>query len=124
MMQDQVIQVEAVQTQLDPPNWGLDMIDNPSLPLDAKYNYEYTGSGVDVLILDSGIKFDHEEFEGRATCGYNAIPNENCSDFRGKLFSGNFTSAFQIFFSNGAFVIIRTWISRCWHSWREDIRCR
>ena len=33
------------------------------------YTYAATGSGVQVYIIDSGIKFDHVDFGGRATLG-------------------------------------------------------
>lgn len=51
--------------------WGLDRIDQQSLPLDnEKFKQsQYTGIGVNVYILDSGIQTTHEEFYGRVHCG-------------------------------------------------------
>ena len=49
--------------------WHLDRIDQRSLPLDYNYSPIGDGHGVDVYILDSGINYDHEEFEDRAKYG-------------------------------------------------------
>lgn len=49
-------------------SWGLDRLDQE----DNKYNAVYnppcglTGKGVDVYVLDSGIWYTHQEFQGRA----------------------------------------------------------
>lgn len=49
--------------------WGLDRIDQRERPLNSTYGYEATGEGVEVYILDSGIRYSHAEFEGRASNG-------------------------------------------------------
>lgn len=69
--------------QLSPRSWGLDRIDQASLPLDASYEYDYDGSGVQVFILDSGIQENHSQFSNRATCGLNLVETETCDDTNG-----------------------------------------
>jgi subtilisin family serine protease len=59
-------------TQYSAP-WGLDRIDQASLPLNGTYNYTPTGAGVRAYIIDTGIRTDHVDFGGRATAGYDAL---------------------------------------------------
>jgi len=49
--------------------WGLDRIDQRSLPLNGTYSYDYTGAGVTAYIIDTGIRISHNEFSGRARWG-------------------------------------------------------
>ena len=69
-------------------SWALDRLDQTSLPLDQHYQPTGTGDGVDVYVMDSGIKYDHDEFEGRAFFGgFDMVPFEakpgNGSDCHG-----------------------------------------
>jgi subtilisin family serine protease len=64
--------------------WGLDRIDQRSLPLDSTYSYTSTGAGVKAYIIDTGIRFSHVDFGGRAVAGYDAvIPGGPASDCNG-----------------------------------------
>jgi subtilisin family serine protease len=68
--QDQVVQAIATQTDA---TWGLDRVDQRSLPLSTTYAYTADGSGVKVYIIDTGIRLDHTDFGGRAVTGFDAI---------------------------------------------------
>lgn len=68
--EDSEIQVEATQNNA---TWGLDRVDQRSVPLNTAYNYAETGSGVNVYVIDSGILPTHVEFGGRATADFDAI---------------------------------------------------
>jgi len=70
---EQVHTVQLVATQLNPPSWGLDRIDQRNLPLNNSYTYPNTASGVNVYIIDTGIRLTHNDFGGRAFTGFDAI---------------------------------------------------
>src|SRR6266511_2292130 len=64
--------VAAVTTQTG-ATWGLDRIDQRSLPLSGTFTYTNTGAGVKAYIIDTGIRTSHSEFGGRAVDGYDAV---------------------------------------------------
>ncbi|MGH3714395.1 MAG: S8 family serine peptidase [Micromonosporaceae bacterium] len=73
----------ALDDQLNPPSWGMDRVDQRKLPLDKKYTYNVTAASVNVYVTDTGIKYGHEQFEGRAKPGADFIGDgrngEDCS---------------------------------------------
>jgi len=49
-----VVGIEA--DQANPPSWGLDRIDQRTVALNQNYSYNYTGSGINAYILDTGVR--------------------------------------------------------------------
>jgi subtilisin family serine protease len=70
-------EVHAVDTQPNPPSWGLDRIDQRDLPLNASYTYPTTAANVHAYIVDTGIRTTHSTFGGRATWGFNSVDGNN-----------------------------------------------
>jgi len=75
VQQNQTVTVS--DTQPSPPSWGLDRIDQRNLPLNDSYGYPTTASTVHAYIIDTGIRFTHQTFGGRATSGRDTIDNDN-----------------------------------------------
>jgi subtilisin family serine protease len=53
--------------------WGIDRIDQKARPLSTTYTYNVTASNVTAYIIDTGIKYTHNDFGGRARFGYDAV---------------------------------------------------
>jgi len=74
--------------------WGLDRIDERLRPLDGDYTYEATGAGVTAYIIDTGIRFSHSEFGGRASSGFDSV-NASARSAVSTGFAGNVASSFE-----------------------------
>ncbi len=66
---DVIVHAFSIQTGA---TWGIDRIDQRGLPLSGTYSYAGTGAGVNVYILDTGIRYTHTQFGGRAHFAFDA----------------------------------------------------
>jgi subtilisin family serine protease len=73
VVQDSVVQLSSA-TQTNPP-WGLDRIDQRTLPLSRTYTYR-PAANVTAYVLDTGIRISHTQFGGRARNGWDFIEND------------------------------------------------
>ena len=78
--EDGVVRLETTQTDA---TWGLDRIDQRALPLSTTFSYANTGRGVTAYIIDTGIRFTHSEFGGRAVNGFDAVDGGSADDCNG-----------------------------------------
>jgi hypothetical protein len=67
----QFVEEDAVVSASSP--WGLDRIDQRSLPLDGTFVSGGSGAGVTVYIVDTGIAAGHAEFDGRVGAGFSSV---------------------------------------------------
>ncbi|CAG8843407.1 42992_t:CDS:2, partial [Gigaspora margarita] len=70
--EDQIMSIKYVAPRdiQNKPREGLDRIDQAKFPLDGKYTYpNSSGQGVNIFIVDTGIRKTHKEFGGRAKSG-------------------------------------------------------
>jgi len=70
VQQDSYVQLPGIPTVQEYPTWGLDRIDQRERLLDRAYAYTGTGRGVTIYNVDSGIRYTHTEFGGRASNGH------------------------------------------------------
>jgi subtilisin family serine protease len=80
---DEIVAVEEGQVMYayglqNNPTWGLDRVDQESSTLDNRYFYkDSAGSGVDVFVIDTGVRITHNDFGNRARHGYTAFNSNN-----------------------------------------------
>lgn len=59
--------------QANVPSWGLSRISHSRNNGQSSYYYDSSaGAGVTAYVIDTGININHQEFQGRATWGFNS----------------------------------------------------
>jgi subtilisin family serine protease len=76
---EQDVEMELMEVQSSAP-WGLDRTDQRDLPLSGTYDGQAGGAGVNVYVLDTGIRATHVEFGGRARHAFSAIDDGRGAD--------------------------------------------
>ncbi len=75
--QDQTGMLDTVQPH---PPAGLDRVSERLLPLDDRYTYSETGTGVHAYVIDSGIRATHLDFNGRVSGGVDEVMDGHDTD--------------------------------------------
>ena len=70
----------AVGTQANPPSWGLDRIDQRTLPLNQSLTTQNDGAGVTAYIIDTGINDLSSDFTNRIQAGQDFVDNDGDPD--------------------------------------------
>jgi subtilisin family serine protease len=73
--QDRTVALTAADTQTG-ATWGLDRVDQRTLPLTTTYTAPNVAANVTAYILDTGVRLTHTEFSGRARSGYDFIDKD------------------------------------------------
>jgi subtilisin family serine protease len=78
------VEADAIATGDQVQAWGLDRIDQHDLPLDSRFKGAKRGKGVNVYVIDSGIRRTHQEFGGRVAQGNSFVAdNRGTNDCNG-----------------------------------------
>jgi len=80
--EDGVVRTTEQQLLDESDNWGLDRIDQRAVSAngagyDHTYHHAADGSGVNVYVIDTGIRTTHVEFGGRAFSAFDARSTDN-----------------------------------------------
>lgn len=75
-------EVTTLTTQSN-ATWGIDRVDQRTLPLSSTFSYSNTGAGVTAYVIDTGIRSTHAEFGGRVVQGTDtvdgSVPADDCN---------------------------------------------
>ena len=84
--------IYSANTQNSRVPWNLDRLDQRDNHLDGHFDPEGTGERANIYIIDTGIRYTHHEFEGRAKyAGFDAIDKLTGSSNKGADCQGHGT---------------------------------
>ena len=69
---DSSVMVEPVSSTQIGATWGIDRIDQRSLPLNGTFSSPSTANNVSIYVVDTGIDASHPEFTGRVASGFDS----------------------------------------------------
>jgi subtilisin family serine protease len=70
-------------TQTNPPSWGLDRIDERSLPRNGSFTFPDAEAVVHVYVIDTGIRTSHVTFGDRASSAFDTVNGGAANDCNG-----------------------------------------
>jgi subtilisin family serine protease len=70
---DSSVTVEPVSSTQTGATWGIDRIDQRSLPLNGTFSSPSTANNVSIYVVDTGIDASHPEFTGRVASGFDSF---------------------------------------------------
>lgn len=70
IQEDRLVRVASAESA---GTWGTDRVDQRDLPLDGTYRFSGAGSGVNIYVIDTGVRITHRELVGRAVHAYDII---------------------------------------------------
>ena len=71
---DRVVSANGTQPN---PTWGLDRIDQRARPLSGGFTWTAGGAGVRAYVIDTGLRYTHTDFGGRAVYGADLTAQPN-----------------------------------------------
>ncbi len=70
-------------------SWGIDRVNQPSLPLDEYAEFAGKGEGVEIYIIDTGVDYNHSNFNNISRTGFDYIGGDRWSDGRYQIVDGD-----------------------------------
>jgi serine protease len=115
--------VRLTDVQYPTPSWGLNRIDQRSKSYygDSSYTYVRTGAGVEVYIIDTGIRASMVDFGGRVTIGPDYSADLTCCHFHATHVAGTVAGTVYGVAKLAHLTSVRVLNSEGWAYWDQVI---